>query len=187
VLKRLITFMMVLSIFTVSAHATAQNGLKAAFDELSYSLNVEWDQKDQDFYKAKMKAFNASMKDLQAQGITNAELIEFVKSEVKDEKIARDMETAFNIIALNKMSSAEASKYMIETMEKSYSNGASWNGGADVLLGLGVLLVVVAVILGGGFHVNTGSSYCGYSAWYCGETCYGYPYYYCEPNYCCWY
>ena len=97
------------------------------------------------------------------------------------------METALNMIAINKMSSSEASKYMIETMEKSYSNGASWNGAAGLLLGLGVLFVVAAVLAGGGVYYYGGSSStCGYSSWYCGETCYGYPYYYCDPNYCCY-
>lgn len=184
--KKFIALMMVCSIFTVTANASTQNGLKAAFDELNYSLNVEWDQKNQEVYKAKVAEFTATARELTKE-MSTAELVAFVKSEIKDAKVAKDMETALNIVALNKMSSADASKYMIDTMEKSYSRGASWNGSANVLLGVGILLVIIAAAVGGGVYYTPGpSSTCGYSSWYCGETCYGYPYYYCDPNYCCY-
>lgn len=184
--KKLIAFVMILSMFTVSAQAGVHAGLKAAFDELNYSLNVEWDQKDQAFYKKQVRAFNESVKEMMSKGLTHAEFVEFVKTEVKDQKVAKDMETALSMISINNMSSSEASKYMIETMEKSYSAGASWNGRANVLLGVGILFVLAAVLVGGSTTVVT-SETCGYSVYYCGETCYGYPYYYCDANYCCWY
>lgn len=183
--KKFISLMMVFSIFTVTAHASTQNGLKAAFDELNYSLNVEWDQKNQEVYKTKVAEFTATARELM-KNMSTAELVAVVKSEIKDARVAKDMETALNIIALNKMSSAEASKYMIDAMEKSFSKGASWNGAANVLLGVGILLVLVAAAAGGGVYYTSPSTYCGYSSWYCGETCYGHPYYYCDPNYCCY-
>jgi len=81
--KKLITLMMVLSIFTVQAHASTHDGLKAAFDELNYALTVEWDQKDKDFHASQMKKFTASLRDLQSKGLTNAQLVDFAKSQVR--------------------------------------------------------------------------------------------------------
>lgn len=180
--KKLIAMMMVVSIFTVSAHATTQNGLKAAFDELNYSLNVEWDQKDKEFYSREMKKFTETLLGFQSKGLTNAQLVEFVKSEVKNEKVSRDLETAFNMIAINKMSSEEASKYMVETMKKSYSAGASWNGEVFTFLAVGLLLVAAAIALGGSY--NGGGSYCD-QVYLCDTACY-YDYYwgYTCNNFC---
>jgi hypothetical protein len=149
--KKFVTIMMVVAIFTVQASAAANNNLKAAFDELSYSLNVEWDQKDRAFYDAQMKKFTDTVSALQTEGLTNAEMIEFLKSEVKDAKAAKDIEIAFNMIAINKMSAADATKYALDAYKKSYSKGASWFGemtgpyliGGAVVVGF-VLLMIFA-------------------------------------------
>ncbi len=186
--KKLITLMMVLSIFTVHANAASQNSLKAAFDELNYSLTVEWDQKNKDFYSAQMKKFSTTLRDLQAKGLTNAQLVEFVKTEVKDAKVARDLETAFNMVSINKMSPADASKYMVETMKKSYNTGASWNGEVFAYLIVGVLIVAVAVAIAnadsvvvttsGCYDYYICDSYCYYDDWF-GYSCYDDCYYTC--------
>jgi hypothetical protein len=179
VFKKMIVLMLALSIFTVQAHATTQQGLKAAFDELNYSLTVDWDQKDEAFKNDQMKKFTAVLRDLQAKGLTNAQLVEFVKSEVKDAKVAKDVETAFNMISINKMSPAEANNYMMETMKKSYSVGASWSGEATgIILAAALVVVIVAVVLasngssnGGSVTVGGGSS-CGYyDDYYCDTYC----------------
>jgi ethanolamine utilization microcompartment shell protein EutL len=165
--KRLIAFMMVIFIFTTAAQASVRNGLKTAFDELNYNLNVAWDQKDQSFYHVQVKAFTANLQLLQTQGLTNAELINFIKAEVKDAQLADDIEKTLNIISFNKMPPTEASNYMIQAMEKSYSHGASWNGHVVTLLVFGVLMVAAAVLIGSSnnaFHTGHcygGQPYCG--------------------------
>jgi hypothetical protein len=186
--KKLIALMMVISMFTVSANAATQTGLKAAFDELNYSLSVEWDQTNKDFYSAQMKKFSSSVNALQAKGLTNAELVAFVKSEVKDARVAKDLETAFNMIQINKMTSEDASKYMVETMKKSYSTGASWNGEVFVYLAVAVLIVGIAVAISRSSNSNNGSASCVsyqvcqtncYDDYYYGYTCYDDCYYTC--------
>lgn len=179
----MITLVLAMSLFTVSAQAASQNGLSEAFNELKLSLDLR-DPSNEAEYKAAVANFKETVQKIAP---TTQEVVALVKSEIKDAKLAKDMETALNIVAINKMSSAEASKYMVEAMERSGAKGASWNGAASALLGLGVLLVVAAVLVGGG-AVYYGGNSCvyGYSSWYCGETCYGYPYYYCEANYCCY-
>lgn len=184
--KKFITMMMVIAIFTVSAQATTQNGLKAAFDEMNYALTVEWDQQDKNFYEAQLKQFTATVRELQKAGLTNAQMISFAKSQVKDAKVAKDLETAFSMITINKMSSEEASKYMMDSMKRAYSNGASWNGDVLLYLAVGLLVVALAVGLSGSSSGGTGGSTGGY---YCYDDCYYYDYrcgydWYGWPVYC---
>ena len=190
--KKFITLMMVIAIFTVQAHATTQNGLKAAFDEMNYALTVEWDQQDKNFYEGQLKKFTATVRELQKAGLTNAQMIDFAKSQVKDAKVAKDLETAFSMITINKMSSEEASRYMMDSMKRAYSNGASWNGDVLVYLAVGLLIVALAVGLSGSggssSGSNTGGIYtcydnCYYYDYQCGYDYWGWPVY-CESYTC---
>jgi hypothetical protein len=198
VFRKLITLMMVVAIFAAHGHASTHNGLKAAFDEMNFALMVDWDQQDKSFYEAQLRKFSATVRELQKSGLTNKQMIDFAKSQVKDARVARDLETAFSMITINKMSSEEASKYMIDSMKRAYSNGASWNGNVLVYLAVGLLIVALAVGIaaagsssggtttGGGY---TGGSYtscyndCYYYSYNCGYDYYGWPVY-CEDYTC---
>ncbi len=197
-IRKLITLMMVVAIFTVQAHASTHNGLKAAFDEMNYALTVDWDQQDRSFYESQLKKFTGTVRELQKQGLTNDQMISFAKTQVKDARIARDLETAFSMITINKMSSEEASMYMVDSMKRAYSNGASWNGDVLVYLAVGLLIVALAVGLaaaGGGSgtastpRTTTNPGYtscyndCYYYSYSCGFDYYGYPLY-CQAYTC---
>lgn len=173
--KKLITLMMVLSIFVGQANASTNDGLKAAFDELNYSLTVEWDQKDKAFHETQMSKFTAQIRDLQSKGLTNSQLIDFAKSEVKNAQVAKDLETALNMIQINKMSAGEANKYVLDTMKKSYSAGASFNGEVLVYLAVGVLIVALAIAIASSSSVtvSNNNNNCYYQDVYvCDEYCY---------------
>ena len=144
--SRMMNFVVALGLLTVSAFANSNQGLKAAFDELNYALTTEWDQKDRAFYNEQMSKFNAAVNELRAQGMTNEEMMSFIKTQVKDAKVARDLEAAMNVVKINKMSQDEASAYMLDTMKKSYSAGSSWVSGYQ-LINLAVLIVALAYIL----------------------------------------
>lgn len=140
---RLLTLMMVFCLFTVQANAATNNSLKAAFDELNYSLTVDWNQTDRAFYNQQMDNFSNKVKDLRAEGLTNQELVEFTISQVKDQRMAQDLRTALTMVTVNKLTGVEAQKYVTDAMNKSYSQGASW-GGEVIVAGL-VLIVIIAV------------------------------------------
>ena len=189
--KKLIALMMVLSIFTTQANASTTDGLKAAFDELNYALTVEWDQKDKEFHADQMKKFTSSIRDLQSKGLTNAQLVDFAKSQVKNAQVAKDLETALNMIQINKMSGAEANKYILDTMKKSYSAGASWNGEVFIYLAVGVLIVALAVALANGNVSSSGNGGYGSSCYYddvyvCDSYCYNDYYGYTCYDDCYW-
>ncbi len=143
-LTRLLTFMMVLCLFTVQANAATNNGLKAAFDDLNYSLTVDWNQTDRAFYDQQMQNFSDKINSLRTQGLTNQELVDFTISQVKDQAVARDLRTALTMVRVNKLTGQEALDYVTEALNKSYSRGASW-GGEVLVTGL-VLLVIIAAV-----------------------------------------
>ncbi len=192
-LKKLVTLMIAVSLFTVQAQAATQSGLKAAFDELNYSLSVEWNQTDKAFYEAQVQKFVGVVRDMKAKGLSNEDMMAFAKNEIKDGNAAKSIETAFNMININKMDAQEASNYMMETMKKTYSRGASFEGEVLMYLGIGVLVVALAVAAsvgttsggsyGGGYGGGCYESYvCDtscYSDWYYGYTCYDDCYYAC--------
>lgn len=181
--KKLFSAMMIVSIFTVQAHAATNNGLKAAFDEMTYSIEQS-DPSDKAAVEANVKQFTAVVRDLQKKGLTNAQMIDFAKSEIKDQKVAKDLETAMNMIKINKMDSEEASKYMLDTLKGSLSKGASWNGEVFIYIAVGLLIVALAVGLANG-NVSSGNGG-GYGS--CYDDCYYYDYNcgydYWGPIYC---
>ncbi len=152
-LKKFIALIMIVSMFTAQANVVVNQSLKSLFDDLNYSLNVEWDQKDKTFYDAKMKAFAAEIGKLQANGLTNQDLIEFAKSQVKNEQVAQNIESALNLIQINKMKPVEARKFALETVSKSYSTGANYSSSGAIVVATVLVIALVAVILASGGNV----------------------------------
>lgn len=198
-LKKLLATIAVVTLFTVQVNAatnevktlsgitTAQNELSAAYDELNYSLTVEWDQKDPAFRTAKMNEFSQTLRSLQAKGLTTAELIDFAKSQVKDAKIASDIDSTLKMIQANKMSAEEANRYATEAMKKAYSTGASWQGrgNGSGLISL-IILIGLLAVLNSSSYDYWGTS-CGYQDVYvCGYNVYNYYVCYYETQYVCY-
>ncbi len=157
---------------TVQANAVSNNSLKLAFDELNYSLSVEWDQTDRAFYDAQMSKFTETVKGLQAQGMSNAELIEFATSQIKDANMAKEVKNAMTLVQINKLPAAEARKLVLDTISKNYSRGASWSGDG-ILYGALLVLILVAVIAAAGGGSSSGSTGGG-SSCYNEYVCYDY-------------
>ncbi len=160
------------AIVSVQAQATTNNGLKAAFDELNYSLQVQGAANNRAANDAAVARFQARIAELQAAGLTNAELVNFAKSQVKNEALRRDIETAYSMISVNNMSASEANRTVRDIVSRGYSQGASWTSEALLLGGLVVLLLIAAVAAGGGSSSGGGSScydeyvcYDYYDAW----------------------
>lgn len=151
--KKFMAIFMIMSMFTAQANASVNQGLKTIFDELNYSLNVEWDQKDKSFYDKQMKSFGEKLNKLQANGLSNRDLIEFAKSEVKDEKIAQNIEAALNLVQINKMKPEEARKFALQTVSKSYATGANYSSSGAAMVAVVLAVALVAVVLAAGGNV----------------------------------
>ena len=142
-MKKMFVLFLTLILMTVQVQASTHDGLKTAIDELTYSLNVEWDQKDQSFYDQKMDAFKAKLASYKANGMTNADLLNFIMSETKNESLRKNIDLAFTQIAINKLSEKQSLELIQDANKKSYQQGASWsvNWHTVGMVAIGLLLV----------------------------------------------
>jgi hypothetical protein len=144
--KRLFMIVLIFACSLSSLHASAVTGLKRAFEELNYALEVEWDQRDEVFKQAEVEKFHHKVRELQKNGLTQKEFLEFSLSEMKDQTLRTQMEGTLNLLKMNALSEAEAKNIMQNNLEKSLSKGASWNGKLSTVAGT-VLFVIVALVL----------------------------------------
>ena len=119
-------FLALLILVSLPTQAMANEGLKQAFDELNYSLSIEWDQENQEYYDSTLEKFETTVKELQEQGLTNKEIVAFSVSQVKNKKFGADIKYAFDVIEAEKLNQTEAQDLMLEVINKTYQKGASW-------------------------------------------------------------
>jgi hypothetical protein len=144
------TLLLLSLLLSLQAMAANNSGLAEAINELQYELTVNWDQQDQNFYQDQTKIFSEKIKELQGRGLSNQQLIDYTVSRIKDEKLAKDAQSAFTMIQLNNMSSEEAQHYVKELIGKRYNTGASWTGdAAEVIITIAFLAAIayVAVVV----------------------------------------
>lgn len=168
--KKVSMYVLALAMIIVQAQASAQSGLKAAFDELNYSLSVEWDQKDQAFFNQKSEAFTEELIRLQKAGVSNQQLLNELLSEIENKNLARDIQATFSLMSINALSQDEATRQIKSILEKNYQTGANWNGGS-VLLGMVLVIAIIAVV---GIvyqdQIKKEGERC-YMAWKCNDYC----------------
>ncbi len=144
--KRILASFMLIAMLSVQADTVSGNSLAQIFNEINYTLTVEWDQQDQEFYRTQVDQFQAKVLELQKeQGISNQQLIDYAVNSVKDAKLASDLKGLFGVIEANKLNYDEARKLVVDTIGKSYSQGASWTSDA-ALVGFGVLLLAIVIV-----------------------------------------
>jgi hypothetical protein len=145
-MKSLITLALSFMIVITQAHAVTGNelGLKNAIDELNYSLNVEWDQTDKNFYNEQMDQFQSKLALLKATGMTNDEMLDFVIQNVKDESLKADLLQVQAIAASEKLSADELKNLSQEVLKRNYNRGSSWIG-AVVITGMALILVIATI------------------------------------------
>jgi len=157
--KKFFVSFLAFAFVSVQANAVSNNSLKKAFDELNYSLSVEWDQKDRAFYDAQMAKFTTQVQALQAKGLTNAELMTFATANIKDAKLAKEVKNAMTLVQINSMNAKDARKLLLDTVGKNYSSGASWSNDG-ILYGALIVLLIVAVVAGAGGARTGGGAGC---------------------------
>ena len=164
---KLITLFLCLAFLShpVSAAPEARQSLKLLFDELNYSLSVEWDQKDQTFYKEKTGNFEKGLEELRKQGLSNEELLTFARTQIKNGQTQGEFDSLMLMLKADSLNPSEANKMVNDLVRKNYSQGANWSGD-PVAIGLGIVLVgLIALIIIGANNCSTGKWDCT-----CGET-----------------
>lgn len=145
-LKTIFTSFLVFLLTTVNSIASTGQGLKLAYDDFYYSVTVEWDQKDQKFFDAQMNKFQDALRDLEAQGLTKAEIQDFAANKVsQDPSISKEFQIILASVELQDMSPMEAANYIHSHSHGRYAQGSSWDGNTGVYL-LGTVLASVVVM-----------------------------------------
>jgi hypothetical protein len=183
-MKKLITlalsFMM---IFTQANAATgSMDGLKNAIDDLNYSLNVEWDQKDQNFYAEQLKNFQTTITSLRAEGMTSSEISNFIINNLKDESLKNDIRQIQAIAKNQNVSEAEMNLLTQEVLKRSYNKGSAWLG-AVLITGAVLIILILAVTSAMINDAQQNAPNCGYD-WICGSN--GQTTACAAGNYHCW-
>lgn len=189
--KKLIALTMVFAFLNVHAAAPVNNlkSLASAYDKLNFALTVEWDQKDKAFHTAQMKEFKKVVMNLQKEGLSNKEILEFAKVKINNKKAAKELETLFDVVKINKLTQQEAREFILETVKNNSSQGSNWLGSASTSSFI-ALLVIIAIIValspshgggsnGGGYYEDC------YEDYACWDVCYDYDYYSCYTE-CGW-
>lgn len=144
--KKFISLMLLNCLVLTSAQAATGEGLKAAFDDLSYSLTVEWDQQDQDFAQNEINEFSAEVASLRNAGLTQLEVAQFLKSILKG-KADVEVDSFMQKLDRQNLSSDEIKAELGKMISVAYHDGASYlpTGGKIALGVLGVVGVVFIV------------------------------------------
>jgi hypothetical protein len=140
--------------FCFSLNVMASTGtvqeLERVLDDYHYSLSVEWDQRDQQFYDSKTKDFFGKLEKLiTTEGLSKDQMMNLVEKKVNNKNVVEALKLKMSLLA--KGASAEDLARMIQDSTKEmYATGASWNG--EVVRTVAIVLLVAAII--------------GYSVWW---------------------
>ncbi len=140
----LTAFTQVYAVTPIVNASALKSELNKSFDELNYKLNVEWDQKDTKVFDQAVKGFEKEIAELQAQGVTNKDLVDHALEKIKDKQVQKDMAELQKVIKENGMTDAEARAFVIQKLSSTYSHGASWSGSR---MGIHTALIIGAIIL----------------------------------------
>ena len=146
--KRLALLALTMVLFATQSFAVTNNGLKAAFDELTFTMEYDGAALDPVAKEEALAHFTKQVDVLRLEGLTNQELVDFVQSQVKDSAIKKEIAATYALIQTEKMSQEEVRGLLNTMSSKIYAKGASWSGdtGTTFLI-VGLLAVVIAVSL----------------------------------------
>lgn len=130
----------------VQETSALSKALDQTFNEMNYSLNVEWDQKDQVYFKNTVDGFENQIKSLQDQGLTNKELIEYTLAKVKDKQIQNDISEISKVISETEMTPDQARDFALEKLNSTHAQGASWAGSKKGIK-LAIILALIIIIV----------------------------------------
>ena len=134
--------LVVLFCFTTNVFASTGSvqALEKLIDEHTYTMTVEWDQKDKAFQDQETAKFLGSMRELmQNQDLSTKDVESLVEKKVTDHKAFESLRLK---LALQGVDTAEEFlSYVQKNQSDFYVKGASWNASTTVGVIMGTLVV----------------------------------------------
>lgn len=131
--------------FTLNSFAGVGGTLKLErlLDDYQYSMTVEWDQKDQEFYDAETQKFFTGMaKLIQEEGLTKGEVLTLVERKLVNKSALEALKLKLTLLSGSE-STEELARTLKESSKDMYSQGANWNGQVVLIAGIGIVIVAV--------------------------------------------
>lgn len=119
---------MALVCLSFSAFANVDSKIAPIFDELEYKLAVEWDQKDQTFYNNAVANFESELATLAEQGVQPSEVLAYLQSNIKDQKVANELTDLVGSIDMASMSLEDTKSLIKEYVDGMNNTGANYSG-----------------------------------------------------------
>jgi len=130
--------------FNVLASTGTVQELERVLDDYQYSLSVEWDQKDQNFYDVKTKEFFSKLEQLiKEEGLSQEQIMTLVNKKANNKALVEALKLKLSLMGKN-ISNEELIKLINESTKDMYSRGASWNG--QIILPVAIGLLIAAVV-----------------------------------------
>lgn len=143
-IRKMLVLAMTFTLTLSTAHAGGATTLKSVFDNFSYTSAVENDR------QGAVEGLKAGIAALQAEGVSNKEILNYAVSQVKDQQLQSEFRSTLAMVDAGKLTASQANDMVRDIVSKSHAQGSSWSGAGNVLLIVGlVALVVVAAVLGG--------------------------------------
>jgi len=144
---------------TFNAYGVVQSsqvrGMNAAFDNLNYALEVEWDGVDQTYLENQKEEFKRSLQELQQEGLTKADIIETLISKIKNKRIAGQITDMFEVASVERMTDEEVRTFVMNNMADTYTTGADFTGGRGFGKMALICLIIIAIIVAVVKHHNS--------------------------------
>ena len=132
--------------FTMNVFASsgALNELSSAMDNYQYAMTVEWDQKDQAFKTKQLETLSGKMGELFKEGLTSQDVNVLINSCFKNSQVAQAAKVKLALMG-NNLTPANVVDLLKDSSSDIYSNGASWNGNAQIFVWGGVIVAIIAI------------------------------------------
>ena len=152
----MIVFCAFLLVFN-QANAASTLSLKSVFDDLNYAVEVEWDQKDQQFLQDQKDLLQSRLMELKEQGVTIDEMTDFAIASVKDKGLAKDLDVLFDLLKNDQIKESEA----LNMLKMRKDSGASWSGRTGLYVTVPLLIVAVIVLVSASTCSKSDGKVCG--------------------------
>lgn len=130
----------------VFAASSSVGEFERSLDNLQYSMTVEWDQKDKEFYEQISKKFFGEMEHMMANGqLTQEQVMSVLEKKVSNKKALEAIKLKLSL--MGKVSEAQLAEVLKDSTKEMYSQGASWNGDVVTPVIIGVVVLAVGYLI----------------------------------------
>ena len=161
-LKRMCTLFLAFAFATTASAANiGSDSVREAINDFNYSVKVEWNQKDEAFYRAQVDQLKAKIDAARAAGVTNAEI---VSAASLNPEMAADLQQVLSVVSAQNLTAAQTSDLVMKSVQAHGQQGANWSGdGTLVVLGT---IVLVGLIVAAALTAKPCKSNCGVGIYY---------------------